>query len=471
MSYCGPASISLHVITTNLYGLSDFQAEFTELEQDDGDSLMMLVTGDSHGQKYDLSDEGKLFLASRLAFAVWQYYNSSWMACEWTAHTIHFLREHHLGRTGFDSVTELPLKPYIRMHFQGPGTPTREPRPVNKFGMLHPDRKISALGIMLAVIFWGPLSSWTAAKEMNEMCRSTHEIVECISKTRRDLRLSMNSVFPIEENIREIVKACLDLDAIRGLQEDERRKYLLEHIVSPLEYVISALKVSGFRSSSENWRPTGHREDPENASSPACRPSPTTNKRYVARTLLNCDLMFISTFAATVPRTGSTAFDAQLCLQTSETCTVEKRKGNDVASSSRFSTLDICLGVLTSQRIYNAFTGKTLCPTVLPNLVMHQLTRMVQPFCNLSCASLLTPRSLLLELPKQAVNFVAKSRQQEILYVRSENSRLSKSVPAWKTDVSHRQSNGRPLNVAQISSLCLLASRAFTKTSATQSTR
>lgn len=293
MCYRGPVSISLHVTATNLYGLPGPETELTELKQEDGDSLMALITGDSHGQKYALSDEGKLFLASRLAFAVWQYYNSSWMACEWTAHAVHFLREHHPDGIGPDSATELPLKPYVRMHFDDSGTPMLEPV-LNKFGMLHPDRKISALGVMLAVIFWGPLSSWTVAKKMNEMCRPNHEIVECKKKTARDLRLSMNSVFPIEEIIREVVEACLDYGTIRGLQEDERRGYLLEHIVSPLECVISALKKSGFRSSTENWRPTGHHGDPDIAGSPERRPSPTVGW-YVARILLNNDLMLIST--------------------------------------------------------------------------------------------------------------------------------------------------------------------------------
>ena len=102
----------------------------------------------------------------------------------------------------------------------------------------------------------------------------------------------MNSVFPIEEIIREVVEACLDYGTIRGLQEDERRGYLLEHIVSPLECVISALKKSGFRSSTENWRPTGHHGDPDIAGSPERRPSPTVGW-YVALILLNNELMLI----------------------------------------------------------------------------------------------------------------------------------------------------------------------------------
>jgi hypothetical protein len=293
-SYLGPVTICLHATPTSLYCLPnwDVEPEDTEIMHEDGNSLATLLTGG-----YEISDEGKLFLASRLAFAVWQYYNSKWMACRWTAHAIQFLREHRLGDTD-----QLPLKPYVEMDFEETDAPMLRSKPSTGFGMLHPDPKILALGVALAVIFWGPLPSWTA--EMSEMHRYNREIVECNLKTKRDLQLSMNSVFPIEENIRGVVEACLNHREVKALHGDERRGYLLQKVVSPLERVISALKVSGFKSSSESWRRADHHRAAGDAGKNSTTgpgythpPTPTIG-RYVAPTLWYHDFVLVNTLCS-----------------------------------------------------------------------------------------------------------------------------------------------------------------------------
>ncbi|KAI1110422.1 peptidase S8/S53 domain-containing protein [Nemania sp. NC0429] len=185
----------------------------------------------------------KLLLSYLLAKAVWQFYDSDWMASNWSKDRIHFMRERISGSSEPQEVITLIHKPYFATELSPPSVfPSRvsqsgcsiEQDFMQRFSVdthLHP--KILALGIMLLEIELGEGIEVHQLKEPlddeNPMENEDHYtagriIVSEMWKKRN-----------VYQAVKEMIEICLKPDTEKfGIEEVPARDNLYTYVVAPL---------------------------------------------------------------------------------------------------------------------------------------------------------------------------------------------------------------------------------------------
>ncbi|CAK1367861.1 unnamed protein product [Cercospora beticola] len=195
-------------------------------------------------QSYNLSDDGKIFLAHSIARTLWQLYDTKFINGRWTADSIHFVQESpNKKRRKEDLGMISPVHPFVQLpvaHTTQTQTPQEtELEFVPHMGSVHWAPRILALGVVLTNIFNDDYSMdedqspcWQA--RFNDELLVCRGIVE--SPSWPSLQIKSDHV---REKIREAVLACLRGDVFNKREADilERKALLWKHIVSPLEMV------------------------------------------------------------------------------------------------------------------------------------------------------------------------------------------------------------------------------------------
>jgi len=215
----GAASICLRATVGQLYDVEHTDPEESELSQQEGHNIITAVTS------YRLSDTGKLFLACSIAFSVWQYYGSPWMAHRWTVDNIHFLQEKHYDSASGKQVHDLrALKPFVKMRLGEGDTITKSDAEYDRSKTIHHAPRLLGLGVILVAIFWGPLLGWTAAQteSFSETKKYNNERLRCFQLLEREPELDLQTEFPLKQTIQTAVKACLDEKSVNKLKNTRR---------------------------------------------------------------------------------------------------------------------------------------------------------------------------------------------------------------------------------------------------------
>jgi len=249
----GAASICLRATVGQLYDVEHTDPEESELSQQEGHNIITAVTS------YRLSDTGKLFLACSIAFSVWQYYGSPWMAHRWTVDNIHFLQEKHYDSASGKQVHDFrALKPFVKMRLGEGDTITKSDAEYDRSKTIHHAPRLLGLGVILVAIFWGPLPGWTAAQteSFSETKKYNNERLRCFHLLEREPELDLQTEFPLKQTIQTAVKACLDEKSVNKLKTPEnRREYLYQQTVGPLLCLAGAMRKANFKPEAERWQP------------------------------------------------------------------------------------------------------------------------------------------------------------------------------------------------------------------------
>ncbi|ETS84479.1 hypothetical protein PFICI_02504 [Pestalotiopsis fici W106-1] len=210
----------------------------------------------------------KLLLSYLLAKAIWQFYDSEWMASSWSKHSIHFMRERLNGSSSTGEVLALIHKPYFATELWSPPKPSgcipqnelsdkqdlmqRFPSATH----LHP--KILALGIMLLEI---ELGEGIEIHRLDEAHGDDDPIENDDHYTAGKIILSpMWQRRNVYQAVKEIIEICLKPDKGKfGFQEGIAHSNLYIYVVAPLGRLFK-----------EAW---SHDTDPE-----SCIPEPVSFK-------------------------------------------------------------------------------------------------------------------------------------------------------------------------------------------------
>ncbi|KAK1540415.1 extracellular alkaline serine protease [Colletotrichum paranaense] len=178
-----------------------------------------------------LTRKQRLTIAYRLANAVWQFYDSTWMRREWNKDTIHFMLE----RRGNTAKAVYVDEPFLSAHFH-------EPEPLSEDKMrfrYHPLPKVLALGIMMLEVELG--------LKIEDHCQNRPECYDA------DGNLTVNATHIIAmeifkssdlweeketfEPLKELIGNCLTADPFRNIVEHPRRirDAIYSHVVVPLK--------------------------------------------------------------------------------------------------------------------------------------------------------------------------------------------------------------------------------------------
>lgn len=188
--------------------------------------------------QYELSDIGKILLAHVLTSAVWQYYNSAWMASRWKAENIYFMR-HRSAEGPYDSWALDPLSPFVEMDLAPDDIPSGLDR--SEFWtkhVIHPAPRILALGVALVSIFYGPLEDIDG----DETLIDTEQFCTCkmlLDRGPEELPLELE-VGGLKRKIHTAISACFICEPLEqdGATLKTRRAYLLEKVVQPINTLV-----------------------------------------------------------------------------------------------------------------------------------------------------------------------------------------------------------------------------------------
>jgi hypothetical protein len=196
-------------------------------------------------RSYHLSDSGKIALAHRISWAVWEYYDSSWMSKRWTYDEVYFIPlEHHnrIDRGGMDATD-----PFVKVRF---GMEEGEEQDLHseymKNRVAHSAPRIHALGVMLAGIFGMRMP----IKEPGSTPRQVYnKQFSCFTSRCKELADSRQPKYSwvetevssqqLQEVISDAVSACFDDSISRGgtSSSSERQGYLYERVVWPFKHL------------------------------------------------------------------------------------------------------------------------------------------------------------------------------------------------------------------------------------------
>ncbi|KAI0439346.1 hypothetical protein F4803DRAFT_531394 [Xylaria telfairii] len=185
----------------------------------------------------------KLLLSYLLAKAVWQFYDSDWMASKWSKERIHFMRERLSVSSELQEVIVLVHKPYFATELpplsaRATGVSQREYSTEQEFmkrfpSATHPHPKILALGIMLLEI---ELGEGIELHQLEDSLEDENPIDNDDHFTASRTILSpMWERRNIYQAVKEIIEICLKPDIGKlGIEEVSARDNLYTYIVAPL---------------------------------------------------------------------------------------------------------------------------------------------------------------------------------------------------------------------------------------------
>ncbi|TGJ84207.1 hypothetical protein E0Z10_g4570 [Xylaria hypoxylon] len=185
----------------------------------------------------------RLLLSYLLAKAVWQFYDSDWMASNWSKDRIHFMRERLNGSSEPQEVITLIHKPYFATELSPPlasstcASPSEcstEQDLMQRFpSATHFHPKILALGIMLLEI---ELGEGIELHRLEESFDDENLIENDDHFTAGRIILSpMWEKRNMYQAVKEMIEICLKPDTGKfGIEEAPARDNLYTYIVAPL---------------------------------------------------------------------------------------------------------------------------------------------------------------------------------------------------------------------------------------------
>ena len=184
--------------------------------------------------KLKKDDQLKLLLSYLLAKAVWQFYDSEWMASKWSKDTIHFMREQPRGC--HDQIITLVHKPYLATELQPPqhANDHKSPHEINSpladrfSAVTHCYPKLLALGVMLMEIELGEGMEKHRPDNLN-IENDDHYIAGGI--ILEPLWEKLDSY----QAVKQMIEVCVKPDTGKlGLDNEAVRSNLYIYIVAPL---------------------------------------------------------------------------------------------------------------------------------------------------------------------------------------------------------------------------------------------
>ncbi|KAF2963128.1 hypothetical protein GQX73_g10440 [Xylaria multiplex] len=249
----------------------------------------------------------KLLLSYLLAKAVWQFYDSEWMASNWSKDRIHFMRECLDGSSESQEIITLIHKPYfatelspppVRLSCESQSGCSAEQDFKQRFpSATHFHPKILALGIMLLEI---ELGEGIELHQVEESLDDENPIENDDHFTAGRIILSpMWERRNVYQAVKEIIEICLKPDTGKfGIEEVPARDNLYTYVVAPLGRLFKqawsrdkdpesfspdpvSFKVAEFPS--DNLKPPHLDSSATNDLSPAQTPTQTPTLRPTAR--------------------------------------------------------------------------------------------------------------------------------------------------------------------------------------------
>ncbi|KAH8747495.1 peptidase S8/S53 domain-containing protein [Diaporthe sp. PMI_573] len=191
----------------------------------------------------------KVQLSYLLAKAVWQFYDSNWMAEDWTKDTVHFMQERRIGMAGPNDVFALVHKPLIAAEMRLSAEPSKSvpqqgshagEKPAKKFsGPTHIYPKILALGTILIEILRGeglPLTTECIGKDRRERLNAQHTLAGNVILTGLwNEPNKQKDRSTVKDLLKALIKICVQPDRDRlGTDPAQVRGRLYTHVVAPL---------------------------------------------------------------------------------------------------------------------------------------------------------------------------------------------------------------------------------------------
>lgn len=185
----------------------------------------------------------KLLLSYLLAKAVWQFYDSDWMATNWSKDRIHFMRERLNGSSEPQEVITLIHKPYFATELSPPSACpscvsqskcSTEQDFMRRFpSATHFHPKILALGIMLLEI---ELGEGIELYQLEESLDDENPMENEDHFTAGRIILSpMWERRNVYQAVKEMIEICLKPDTAKfGVEEVPARDNLYTYVVAPL---------------------------------------------------------------------------------------------------------------------------------------------------------------------------------------------------------------------------------------------
>jgi hypothetical protein len=196
-------------------------------------------------------DQLKVLLSYLVAKAVWQFYDSHWMAEDWTKKTVHFMQERLSGVAGSQEIFVLIHKPFITAEIRplGPHSkslPQKSSSPEDALaqilsGSSHIYPKILALGVMLLEILLGEgIEGHRTAECLDQngqpLKNADHVTAGYLLSPLlwKKLKKTKNSS-NVKELLKEAINICVRPDRDKlGTDPEQVRMKLYTHVVAPL---------------------------------------------------------------------------------------------------------------------------------------------------------------------------------------------------------------------------------------------
>jgi hypothetical protein len=198
---------------------------------------------------YRLSDNGKIALAHRISWAVWEYYDSSWMGHRWTCDEVCFIPLDSDSGSRVDRGAMDATSPFIKMNFDiGEGEEHSLHSEYTQHRVAHTAPRIHALGVMLAGIF-GLSIEKNGENPFMVYNNQFASFTRCCKRPddSREPKYSWVKVEADSQQLRDVisnaVSACFDNSISRGGTSSlsERQNYLYERIVWPFKHLDDVL--------------------------------------------------------------------------------------------------------------------------------------------------------------------------------------------------------------------------------------
>lgn len=246
----GPVRQNLRPTVERRYlkGKPDF-SEFVFLKEE-AKSLAVLV------RSHILSDKSKIALAHRVSWAVWEYYDSSWMRHRWTYDEVCFIPLDSDSCDGHDRGSMAATSPLIKMNFDiGEGDERKLHFEHLSERVVHSAPRIQALGVMLASIF-GLSIEKNGTTPFEVYNNQSYAVPRGIRGSNPNWVKIDDKSQPVREIISNAVSACFDVDDPQGGTSSlsERQKHLYNKIVWPFKHLNEVQNMGANRKRSF-WHP------------------------------------------------------------------------------------------------------------------------------------------------------------------------------------------------------------------------
>lgn len=201
-------------------------------------------------QNYSLSDRGKIHLAHRLSWAVWQYYESKWMSHRWTSDGVHFIQPDGRDDFNFHQGNLDAMSPLVNVKFEsGESEPQLLHSEYTHRRLLHPAPRIHALGVMLANIFGHSI----ARDNADPVPFYNRQYIHYGSQLPENWPRFEAKSSRLPAITKKVVLACFDktFSGIAASNITERREHLFDKIVWPLKHLALVL----YPATRDSWYP------------------------------------------------------------------------------------------------------------------------------------------------------------------------------------------------------------------------